>query len=262
MKREILTQRRRDAQSPKRKISASLLLVLLLISSGTQTAHAQETNRAGLVVIDGAGASHTFCVDFREETISGYDLLQRSGLDLNVEASAMGATICAIDGTGCAYPAESCFCQCQGSPCLYWSYWTLAEEGWRYETLGAGNTRIRNGDVQGWRWGAGTATKAEQPPLQTWAALCEDLESNSNVAEAAPTTVAPVAVATAGATTPSSVGADELTAPAPVNLAQPNIGGGNAVNGMDASALLTWLGVLAVPLVLGGWLMWRRRGQR
>jgi chemotaxis protein CheC len=51
----------------------------------------------------------------------------------------MGATICRIDGEGCNFPTESCFCQCQGSPCIYWSYWRLTEGEWRYSNIGAGN---------------------------------------------------------------------------------------------------------------------------
>jgi hypothetical protein len=215
-----------------------LLLILLLLGGGPKIAHAQETNRAGLVVVDGAGARHSYCVDFAEAEISGYELLQRAGPALSVEAGAMGATICAIDGEGCSFPAESCFCQCQGPPCIYWSYWALNdEEGWRYETLGAGNTRVRNGDVQGWRWGAGTVTEAAQPPRLTLAEIC--------ATEATAMPAAAVAV-TGAATLPTIVPATAAVA-------------ATAIGGLEAGDVLVWLGIVAVPLALGGWLLWRRR---
>jgi hypothetical protein len=233
---------------------AGLLLSFLLLGGRPQTAYAQEPNRAGLVVVDGAGVSRSYCVDFAEAEISGYELLQRAGLALGVEASAMGATICAIDGEGCSFPAESCFCQCQGSPCVYWSYWTLdadgSDDGWRYETMGAGNARVRAGDVQGWRWGAGTVTEAQEPPLFSLDEICREDE-----------TVTPTAMRVAASA--ASTAADELVGaatPLPPVVATRSEGAvPAAVSGLVASELLIWLGVLAVPLVLGGWLLWRRR---
>jgi hypothetical protein len=213
--------------------AAVLLLCALTVGGATRSAYAQETHRAGLVVVDGAGASRAFCIDFAEDELSGYELIQRAGLDLAVEASAMGVTVCAIDGEGCAYPAESCFCQCQGSPCVYWSYWTHAADGWRYEARGAVLTRVRDGDVHGWRWGAGTVAEAQAPPPATLAEICAAEEV---VATAPPAPASPVA--------------DAPTATADAALSSRELPTGD---------LLGWLGVLAVPLALGGWLLWRRR---
>ena len=50
---------------------------------------AQESNRAALVVRTGDGGVETACVSFTEESISGYDLLQQSGLPIEIEASGM-----------------------------------------------------------------------------------------------------------------------------------------------------------------------------
>ena len=232
---------------------AGLLLIFLLLGGGPKIAHAQETNRAGLVVVDGAGASHAYCVGFVEAEISGYELLQRAGLALSVEAGAMGATVCAIDGEGCSFPAESCFCQCQGSPCVYWSYWTQDDDGagenWRYETLGAGNARVRDGDVQGWRWGAGTVTEAQQPPLLMLDEICKADEAAAPAGAPVTVTVAATAAAgLAGTTTPL----------APVVATRSDDAAPVTANGLSAGDLLLWLGMLAVPLALGGWLLWRR----
>ena len=55
---------------------------------------------------------------------------------------------------------------------MYWSYWRLAGDEWTYSTQGAAHTRVRAGDVDGWRWGAGTVDIAEAPPAVAFDALC------------------------------------------------------------------------------------------
>lgn len=147
-----------------------LLLALLL----PQPAQAQEgDNRAGLVIVHGDGRVVQQCVTFAEESITGYELLQRAGVTLNVEAGGFGATVCSINGQGCSYPAETCFCRCQGAPCVYWSYWQLQpEDGWRYRSLGASNTQVRNGDVDGWQWASGTRSAIAEPPAVSFADIC------------------------------------------------------------------------------------------
>ena len=148
------------------------LLVLIAAPWIVTPLHAQEANRAGLVIVHGDGSVVTRCVSFAQESISGYDLLAATGLDLKVEAAGMGATICALDGEGCGFPQEACFCQCQGSPCTYWSYWQLGEDGWHYRNLGAANTAVHNGDVEGWVWGEGTVSDARKPQPVSFAEIC------------------------------------------------------------------------------------------
>jgi len=136
---------------------------------------AQVEQRAGLVIVHGDGSVVTQCIAFDAPSLSGAELLVRSGLDLAMEAGAMGAAICRIDGEGCNFPQETCFCQCESTPCRYWSYWRLQEGRWVYSNLGAGNTTVRNGDVEGWRWGVGTAQTAEPPPLLAFEDICAPL---------------------------------------------------------------------------------------
>ena len=111
-----------------------------------------------------------------------------------MEANATGATVCSLDGEGCAFPAQSCFCQCQGSPCVYWSYWRLADDGWAYQTIGAGGTKVRDGTVEGWRWGAGTVESATEPPVVDLAEICSgvvDAEQTQPVADTQTSAVGP-----------------------------------------------------------------------
>jgi hypothetical protein len=146
---------------------------------------AQTGNQAALVVVHGDGRIVTRCVEFSEPQINGYEVLQRSGLDLNIEVSGMGAAICRIDGEGCTYPRESCFCQTEGETYTYWSYWRLGEAGWSYSQLGTSNAQVNPGAVEGWVWGAGTVNSAPSPPALTFAEIC------------APATATPPATSTA-----------------------------------------------------------------
>jgi hypothetical protein len=112
-------------------------------------------NRAGLVVVHGDGQVTRRCVEFSEDTITGLDLIRRAGLDLNLdESDPIGIAVCRLDSEGCTFPNEICFCQCQGSSCVYWSYWHLtAGTGWQYSNAGPAMRVLSNGDCDGWIWG-------------------------------------------------------------------------------------------------------------
>jgi hypothetical protein len=213
---------------------------------------AQEENRAGLVIVHGDGSMVTQCIAFAEEAISGAELLARSKLDLSMEASGMGATICRIDGEGCDFPAETCFCQCQGSPCIYWSYWRLTEGEWRYSNIGAGNAVVRDGDVDGWRWGQGTVDKAESPPAVAFEDIC----------------VEPIRAAAPASTPTRAVDEERPTAessPQPASSQTAATGSANQPVSPDATptpltALGILLGALVVLPIAALLLVWLRSG--
>ena len=141
----------------------ALFLIAILIP---RAALAQDTNRAGLVVIHDDGRTTQQCISFSESEITGLQVLELSGLDLNYNAqNSLGATICRIDGAGCSYPQEDCFCQCLEPPCKYWSYWYRSDGDWFYSSVGASNRRVRNGDMEAWVWSEGTLnTSADRRP--------------------------------------------------------------------------------------------------
>lgn len=199
------------------------LLAALFLLVGAGVAHAQEgaqaPEQAGLVIVTGDDEPATYCVDIAPgEEITGNELLQRAGVKVVADQSAMGASICSLNGTGCAFPADACFCQCQGTPCTYWSYWRQDEAGaWQYATAGAANTRIRAGTVEGWVWGEGTTQSAIAPPALALADICTpDVEAAPAEGGAPEPTRAiartPAAVAAAAAATPL----DEVATPADV----------------------------------------------
>jgi hypothetical protein len=144
---------------------------LARVAGGSRDAHAQEPNRVGLVVAHGDGTTVTRCVEFSEPEITGYDLLIRSGLDTVFSAyGGTGMAVCAVDGEGC--PAGDCFCQCQGSPCVYWAYYRLKDGQWEYSGLGAGGRAVSSGEVEGWAWGEGGTEGGAMPPVIAFDQIC------------------------------------------------------------------------------------------
>ena len=234
---------------------ALLVAVLVLLP---RVAYAQEENRAGLVVVFGDGRVEQQCVAFAEDGISGYDLLQRSGLPLNVEAGAIGPTVCSIGKEGCSYPQESCFCRCQGSPCVYWSYWRLQGDGtWRYQSLGAGNIEVRAGDVEGWHWAGGTTNNAEDPPAVTFADVCGvTVQQAAAATPSMPAENAAPEAGTALAVTVDAVTATVTSVPPAAPVENTTAASMDAAKGADAAQAgiqPLWLllaGVIVVPAVV------------
>ena len=131
----------------------SLAAALLAVYPAT-VATAQAPHKATLIVQFGPGDYVERSIPFSEDSISGLDLLTRSGL----QVSAWGSAVCRLEAYGCAYPVEHCFCKCESAPCSYWSYWYWQEGRWVYAQVGAAARRLRGGDSDGWAWGNG------QPP--------------------------------------------------------------------------------------------------
>lgn len=189
--------------------------------AAAQSANA-STNQAGVVVVHEDGSVVSRCVGFTEESISGYELLVRGGFTVRSDVTAMGASVCSVDGQGCGEGTD-CFCQCQSSPCIYWTYWQLLPEGWRYSNAGPATIQVQHGDVQGWVWGE---SKPNSP------------------AENAPPDLAFGDICAAGA---EVYGLDQETS----SVSQLGIG-------VEPWAVAL---VIAVPLLFGGawWLLQRRR---
>ena len=145
---------------------ACVLLILLFtlspLDANGVSGHTADPSYVGLVIDKGDGITVTSCVTFSEEEISGLDVLERSGLEIVTSEGA----VCAIDGTGC--PASNCWCQCQGTPCIYWSYWHWSDGSWHYSQEGAAGYQVHDGDVEGWRWGEG----GTPPPTVSFEQIC------------------------------------------------------------------------------------------
>jgi len=149
-------------------VSAALLLVCAAFQPRAAAADGPETLRQAVLVVEFGDGSHLVrCVRFSEKSISGLDLLRRSGL----EVVTQGGAVCRIETEGCDSPAVKCFCKCQGTPCAYWSYWHWRKDRWIYAQEGSADHAVSDGSIEGWVWGDGqlppTATPDDEacPPV-------------------------------------------------------------------------------------------------
>lgn len=144
-----------------------LLALAAMLLPGTSL-RAAVPGRAGLVVRLSDATVITRCVTFQEEQITGVDLLERSGLELEIATDpAFGAFVCKIDRAGC--PADDCLC---AYPPDYWRYWLLVDGAWQFSPVGASSRVLRDGDVDGWSWGGAAAGAATPLPAITFADIC------------------------------------------------------------------------------------------
>ncbi len=152
---------------------ALLLVALILIAlgitmGGGATALAQDptpVNVAGIVVDHGDGTVSHVIVPFEEASISGVELLRRSGLPLlTVEFGGMGEGVCAIEATGCDLSAcRARLCQTGDPDSAFWQYVQRGDDGeWVPSPLGASSSDNEDGDVDGWFW---TGVAPETPAL-------------------------------------------------------------------------------------------------
>lgn len=156
-----------------RRPLVALLCLLTGLILAPPTRGQGGVNRAGLVVQHGDGTVFSTCVTFEEPSISGLELLRRAGVAMSADSSSgFGTIICALDGEGCNYPEESCFCRCQGASCTYWIYWHLVAGEWQYSQVGAADWKVSHGSVDGWVWGKGTPSQGEKPPATAFAEVC------------------------------------------------------------------------------------------
>jgi len=178
-----------------RLVSLFLLLSLLVFLDVLPKGQAQTANRAALVIQFDNARVLTFCISFSEPSISGHELLKRSGLPVVSAIDPLGYAVCKINQVGC--PEEDCFCQ---SPPNYWSYWHLNQNTWVYSAAGSSSYTIQNGAVDGWVWGPGPGYP---PPALTFDQVCNPTPTPINTPTAT-STATPTASQTATATTPPS----------------------------------------------------------
>lgn len=159
----------------RHKVALTLLLLLTIGLPQLSRAQPMQTNHAGLIIRHGDGRIITACVAFDEPNISGITLLDRAGINYLAQNTNGNAAICQLDGEGCSYPADDCFCHCKGAECAYWAYQHLNGGRWNYATSGASSATVSPGHVEGWAWGTGTIQTGAQPPVLTFEQICADI---------------------------------------------------------------------------------------
>ena len=135
---------------------------------GANETAGQGLNHAGLMIVFPDGRVESRCIEFSDDSISGAELLERSGLPVVFSGfGGLGAGVCRIDDVGCSDPGD-CYCQCRGGDCHYWTYYALVDGEWRFQNVGPSTKRVHDGDVQAWVWGNGRT----RPPPAEFAAMC------------------------------------------------------------------------------------------
>jgi hypothetical protein len=242
-------------------------LVLLLVLGLPGSASAGDPNQVALVIQFDQDRVETRCIAFEGDTITGQEMLARSGLDVVIDATrGMGITVCRVEGVGCDFPAEHCFCQCMGGgPCAYWNYFYRDpdSEGWVYSPLGAALRKATPGSVEAWVWGDGHTPPADD---LTFDALCAvptptaptPTPQLATQMPASPTPIIPEATPTLAPTqappqapAPSSTPAALPPTPAPTPSPRPNATGG-------LSSYLPF-GLVGLAMLIIGAIVWLRR---
>jgi hypothetical protein len=132
-----------------------VFLVPLLGATGG--AGAASLHRAA-VIVEGDGQTHRVVVEFPEDSISGIELLRRAGAEPVVYAySGIGGAVCRLYGIGRDAGPE-CLGG-TGGDARYWAYFRApaGTSTFRYAAVGGGTSTVRDGDVEGWRYGTGAA---------------------------------------------------------------------------------------------------------
>ncbi|CAA9542876.1 MAG: hypothetical protein AVDCRST_MAG87-228 [uncultured Thermomicrobiales bacterium] len=147
----------RPCATSRQGLLVALALVWLALAPWLHgAAAAQEpVHSAGLVIDYGDGRVSYAWVPFTEESISGIELLERSGLSLvAVSFGGLGKGVCEIEGTGCGIePCRARLCQTADPASPFWQY--LRQDGpgnWKRFALGASQSDVRDGDIDGWAW--------------------------------------------------------------------------------------------------------------
>ena len=180
---------------------------------------------------------------FSEPSITGEELLQRSGLAVTLDYNAgLGGAVCSINNQGCAYPIKDCFCKCTGIQCEYWAYYHRTAAGWQYASSGASSFLVNDGALEGWSWGAGNFSSGVEPPVVAFNEVC-----------APPATATPTATATATPTaTPSATATATVRPPQDQTPPQVVFEANTMEVSPGACTLLRWWVTGATELTLNG----------
>lgn len=172
-----------------------VVLAVLVCSPGptqaTDSTPVPGTNGAVLVVDYGDGRMTYAWVPFTESSISGVELLHRSGLDVvTVSFGGLGEGVCRIETIGCDVdPCRARLCQTGERESPFWRYLLPTRDGqWSTTGLGASASRVEQGDVNGWAW-SGTEPTTGAPSFASVVAML-GVQSPAEGARTAPLVMA------------------------------------------------------------------------
>jgi hypothetical protein len=114
--------------------------------------------------------------------------------------------LCAIDG----FPRTGCAASDANGTYTYWSYWGAVGDSWQYATTGPIGHVLRDGAVEGWRFGSGRGTSQDDAPRASVAASrCPTAPTST---PPSPTVVPPAGVASIASSPASGASASRSVA--------------------------------------------------
>jgi hypothetical protein len=141
-----------------RIMTAAVILIAALVIA-PETTGAAGSSRAGLIVAHGDGRLAYALVTFDGDSITGADLVERSGLSVTeVNFGGLGVAVCSIDATGCNIgECRKRLCQGPKPDDPYWQYFIESGSGaWQVAALGISGDSVPDGGVRALIWSAGT----------------------------------------------------------------------------------------------------------
>ena len=110
------------------------------------------------------------CVALPDPSVTGIELIELASEQhgLQYRLGYGGNVVCQLAGVG--YGSDECL---NDGP-EFWGYWRGdGSGGWEWSSGGGNSTVVRDGDVEGWAWGAGTdGSSHPAPPETTFASVC------------------------------------------------------------------------------------------
>jgi hypothetical protein len=234
-------------------LSAAATAALLAALLSIRPAHA-AIHHAALVIQHASGSVITRCVAFAEDQITGLQLVERSNVQYEAQGfGSMGSAMCQLDREPSAVP-PGCF----GSG-PYWQYFHRRGAGWQASPLGASSSAVHDGEMDGWRYAAGSN---QAPGTIPFASIC-GVPASLPTARATHAPAATNQAAATSSTTPASTASPEALAPSASASANAVLAStGPPTQPPKPAALGPWLalGSMAILLLTLGAVNLRRRG--
>ncbi|HXZ99782.1 MAG TPA: hypothetical protein VEK76_05480 [Candidatus Binatia bacterium] len=161
-----------------------------MLPSPSLCASAAEAGHVALVVEHGDGSIVTRCVAFSGTSISGEEVLRKSGLGYGTASfSGLGDAVCQIDREPPAYTS------CLPTTGDYWVLFSARPGGaWTEASTGISSQTFHSGDAEGFRYDP--ISGADPPPSQSPAGVCLAATSGTpGAAASTPSGVNPALVA-------------------------------------------------------------------
>ena len=116
------------------------------------------SSRVGLVIDHGDSRRRVIVVEFPGETLSGWQVLERSGVAITTTSTAFGTALCSLDDEG--QSAADCFGDVLGR---FWAFNLLqADDSWSFSPVGLDDAIFRESDVAGFFF---APFGVDQPPI-------------------------------------------------------------------------------------------------